>query len=150
MGRESMTTLELAQRLDRMRAAGAIQGVSARVLYAMMADEYWLKIVAELEAQEDWKTITEVLKFHQQMHEGRPAQKITVTSIGVQFSAAEVSNARDVVRELVNSSARQRDSLALTEGTPPIPNGAMAAKAGEVTIAGEGIDGEHASGEARG
>lgn len=127
-----------------------LAGTSAAVLYAVCSSEYWLRILDELEQAEDWKTITEVMKFHQQMHEGRPAQKITVTSIGVQFSAAEVSNARDVVRELVNSSARQRDSLALTEGTPPIPNGGAGAKAGEVTIAGEGIDGEHASGEARG
>lgn len=101
MGSENMTTLELARRIERLREAGVMQGVSAKVLYALMADQYWLKIVGELEAQEDWKTITEVLKFHQQMHEGRPAQRITVTSIGVTFSAEEIARARGALRELV-------------------------------------------------
>src|SRR5579863_10204735 len=95
-----MTVNDLARRLQRLRDAGVIQGTSSAVLYALMDKEYWLKIIGELEAQDDWRTLAELMKFHQQMRDGRPAQQINVTSLGVTFNTSEMSRVKELVREL--------------------------------------------------
>ena len=105
MGSENMSTIEMSKRLERLRDAGALDGVSAKVLYALTSDAYWLKIIAKLEEQDDWRTIVDVLKFHQQMHEGRPAQRIHITSLTANFDATELANTRAVVNELKRTIA---------------------------------------------
>jgi hypothetical protein len=63
--------------------------------------EYWLHLISELERAQEWVTLVDVLKFHQQMDEGRPAQRINITSQNITVSVREVEAARAVVRELM-------------------------------------------------
>lgn len=99
--KRKVTRLEAQMRFQRLQQSGAMARTSARLLYALGDEGYWLRLFEELEGLEDWRTIAELLKFHLQMRDGRPAQQINVTSANVTFSADEIEKARDVVRELI-------------------------------------------------
>ena len=88
-------------RLERLQRIANIKPTSYKVMHAMGGAEYWLDIIGQLEKERDWRTIVDVMRFHQQMDEGRPAQRIHVTGTTVSLSVIEVQRARDVVRELV-------------------------------------------------
>ncbi len=92
---------ELGIRLERLQRSGAIRTTSAKVMHAIGDAEYWIHLINELERAQEWGMLVDVVKFHQQMDEGRPAQKIHITSQSVSLSISEVQRARDVVRELV-------------------------------------------------
>jgi len=146
-----MTSVQFATRLERLRNAGVMRGTSAAVLYAIMDSEYWLKVLDELEKADDWRTISELLKFHQQMRDGRPAQQINVTSLGVNFNTDEIAKVRAIVREL--------SPQAITTSNPHSPDAAAPTVVGtssklltnsENSSEQERMDGEHALTEARG
>lgn len=91
---------ELAMRLQRLQTTGALAGTSSAVLLALADREYWLRLIDRLEGEGEWRTLVDVLKFHQQMRDGRPAQQINLTSMNVSVSAAEIAQARATVSEL--------------------------------------------------
>jgi hypothetical protein len=92
---------ELGLRIERLQRTGAIKTTSAKVMHAVGDAEYWLHLISELERAQEWVTLVDVLKFHQQMDEGRPAQRINITSQNITVSVREVEAARAVVRELM-------------------------------------------------
>lgn len=98
---KNLTKRVFAERLAKLESVGVLAGTARRVLEALGGDSYWLRIFTELEAREEWQTIARLTPLLLQMRDGRPAQQITVTSIGVRFSADEIARARAVVRELV-------------------------------------------------
>lgn len=107
-----------------------LTGTSRQVLDSVGDARYWIEVITELEKEGDWKSVGELMKFHQQMRDGRPHQNINISSIGVVITADEVSKARAVARELTNpnsSIAKSNDTwdnpkLGLSgEGSPDVP-----------------------------
>lgn len=58
---------------------------------------------------EDDSIALRAMMFLVSMRDGRPAQQINVTSLGVNISASDVSRARELVRELTNRSVNSTD-----------------------------------------
>jgi hypothetical protein len=75
-------------------------------------------VYCELEAAEEWGKVAELDKFILQMRDGRPAQQITVTNIGIKFSPDEIARARAIVRELVPKPPTADATLVSTN--PPL------------------------------
>ena len=139
-----MTRTRLNEWIARMEALGVLQGTARRVLASIGGDAYWLELFDKLEQDGNHDKIAQLMMFLLQMRDGRPAQQITVTTIGVQFNAEEIARARGVVRELIKPAPLQLTANA-SELNPPSSN-AASGNSSEI----ERIDGEHALGKARG
>jgi hypothetical protein len=98
---QRLTKAELASRIYRLQQIGALATTSRKVMHALGDAEYWLRVIGKLEQEKEWTSLVDVLKFHQQMDEGRPAQRINITSQNITVSVREVEAARAVVRELM-------------------------------------------------
>ncbi len=99
-GGKILTGRELGLRLERLQRAGTISLTSGRVLQAVGDAEYWLHLIAQLERAEEWGMLVDVLKFHQQMRDGRPPQQINITSQSVTYTPDEIARIRAVARTL--------------------------------------------------
>ena len=145
-----MTKERFAQRLARLQSLGVLQGTARRVLEAIGGDGYWLDVIGKLEDEGNTEKIAALMQFLLQMRDGRPAQQINVTSLGVTFNASEMGRVKELVREL-------SPELRVGHANPQPPDAPpSAAKVAVQTIAaprlalGEGrMDGEHASCKAR-
>jgi hypothetical protein len=137
---KNLTRKRFNERLARLHSLGVLQGTSRRVLAALGDDAYWLEIIDKLEQADNWEKIASLLQFHLQMRDGRPAQQINVTSIGVKFSADEIARAREIARELIPSNT--------LDNKPPHADAAPA----EVTkthLLSEGVSDEPFAGRSR-
>jgi hypothetical protein len=98
-----LTGKEFSKRMARLESLGVLQGTARRVLESIGGDGYWLRVIDRLESADNWEKIASLMQFLLQMRDGRPAQQINVTSIGVKFSADEIARAREIARELIPS-----------------------------------------------
>lgn len=67
----------------------------------------WLRLLGS----EDDAIVARAMMFLVSMRDGRPAQQINVTSLGVNISATDVAKARDLVRQLVGTNSPVRGEL---------------------------------------
>lgn len=83
----------------RYLAARGISPLKAAEILAQVADEraLWRKVLST----NDDRVLLQALMFLVSMRDGRPAQQINVSSIGVHITADEVAKAREIVRELM-------------------------------------------------
>jgi hypothetical protein len=127
-----MTRTRLNEWIARMESLGVLQGTARRVLASIGGDSYWLELFDKLEQDGNHDKIAQLMQFLLQMRDGRPAQQITVTSIGVQFSSEEIARARGVVRELIKPQ-----QLLPQSSNPPGSDvrPSVVADAAEITIA---------------
>lgn len=110
-----MSKSELLTRLSRLESLGVLQGTARRVLAALGGDEWFIRIITKLEDEGETVKAAQMGQFWAQMRDGRPAQQITVTSIGARFSADEIARARSVIRELVAPVSQARVSESVSD-----------------------------------
>jgi hypothetical protein len=84
--------------LDRWIAARGLKPATAAEILER-ADEraIWYRLLHS----EDEAIVLRTITYLTDRREGRPAQQINVTSLGVQVSASDIAQAKAVVRELV-------------------------------------------------
>jgi hypothetical protein len=91
---------ELGERIGRLQASGRLANTSDAFLHAVGDAEFWLRLTAELERAQEWGLLVDVLKFHQQMRDGRPSQRIQLTATNISLSADDLDKVRAAVKEL--------------------------------------------------
>jgi len=79
--------------------ARGIEPLHAAEILAHVADErkLWMRVLNS----EDDRVALSALTFLVQMRDGRPAQQINVTSLGLQVNASQIESARAVVAEIM-------------------------------------------------
>lgn len=88
-----------SEQVTRWMAARGVEPLHAAMVLAQVGDErrLWARVLNS----EDDRVVLAALTFLVSMRDGRPAQQINVTSVGVTISADEVSKARAIARELM-------------------------------------------------
>ena len=114
-----LTRDELKIRLQRLVDNGALGNTSRAVLAAIGVEETWIRLMTRMEQEGENSQLSDALKFHQQMRDGRPAQQINVTSMSVRFSADEIARARAIVREMVPQTPLPDDTRPPTRADAP-------------------------------
>jgi len=117
------TTARVLERLQRLASSGVLAGTSSKVLHALGDDRYWLELIGKLEDVDDWRTVAEIVKFHQMQRDGRPAQQINVTSFGVNVTTTEIDSARAIVREIAGLSDSKQTPLTVNATAPLMLSG---------------------------
>lgn len=114
--RHAISKAEMLARIERLQRIGALGNTAQKVLGALGDASYWLTVIGKLEEQEDWSTIGKLMQFLLQMHEGRPHQRISITSANIQLTTEEIARARQVVRELIPQAPLLTTESTRTDG----------------------------------
>jgi hypothetical protein len=93
-----------------IRARGLSPATAAEILERADERRVWYRLLHS----EDEAIALRALMYLTDRRDGRPAQQINVTQVGMSFSAEEIARAREVVRELVGEAPKQPPTLAAT------------------------------------
>jgi hypothetical protein len=76
------------------------RSTAASILAKINDAKAWMECYKLAKEEGDVRGMVEILKYLTDRRDGRPAQQINVTSLGVTVTAEEIAQARAIVREL--------------------------------------------------
>ena len=95
--------------------------LAARTILATVVNEreVWRKIFSS----DDERVLLAAMTFLLQMRDGRPAQQINVSSVGIHFSADEIARTKAIAREFIKDNRHLLEATTGLSHTPSMANG---------------------------